>query len=144
MRFHLSAQPCKSEQPLAPVHSGDCPAGNSFTESTWGSPRHKTDHGPTVCPCGKKPHQEDPGLCEEQCCWQGTDVILPLPSSGDATPGCWSSSGLPRHKRCGHTGESLARSAEMMKGLEQCSFEESVRELGLFSLELQEGSGGSY
>ncbi|KAK4823589.1 hypothetical protein QYF61_003789 [Mycteria americana] len=42
---------------------------------------------------------------------------------------------VPQCKRHGATGESLQRATEMMKGLEHLSYEERLRELGLFSLE---------
>lgn len=41
---------------------------------------------------------------------------------------------VPQYKRDGHSGESLMKATKTIKGLEHLSYEERMRELGLFSL----------
>lgn len=85
---------------------------------------------------GKNPTNSILGCVRSSVPGRGREGILPL-YSALVTPhlGAGPVLGSAVHKRHGHTGESLAKAAEMMKGLEHLSFEESLRELELFSLE---------
>lgn len=116
------------------------PAGKQLHRKPWGSQQTPSWPWTSSLPLWQ--------ITPPKACWAAWGAVLmvrdrsdPAPwlSSGDTKPGCWSSSGLPRDKRHGHTGESLTKTEEVMKDWKTAPLRR-VRESWGCS-ELWEGSG---
>ncbi|KAK4823641.1 hypothetical protein QYF61_004562 [Mycteria americana] len=76
------------------------------------------------------------GCSRQSVARRSKEVFLPLYSTGETLLECWVQAWAPQGKRHMDVLERVQRRAmKMIKGLEHLSYEERVRELGLFSLE---------
>ena len=124
------------EQPHEAAQAWSVPAGEQLCgEGPGCSGGRQVNHEPAVCPVCQE-SQWDPGVHQEECGQQDErDSSSPLHCPGEASSGvlCPVLGSLVQ-ERWRATGESPAEGYKDDEGLERLSYEERLRELGLFSL----------